>query len=90
MKRFPKLVSADKRGQFVIPKEVRDALDIDETTGFYVYIIPDEGILLKRVNPPDLENDKTVDDLKQHAEQLGISPEALDRAIKDYKKEEGL
>lgn len=44
----PKIVQVDKRGQIVIPKEVRDELNIDISTKFWVYSITDEGILLKK------------------------------------------
>jgi AbrB family looped-hinge helix DNA binding protein len=45
---IPKIVQVDKRGQIVIPKEVRDELDIDAKTTFSVYSVTDEAILLKK------------------------------------------
>lgn len=89
VRRYAKLVQCDRRGQIVIPKEVRDALGIDESTGFHVYLIPDEGILLKRVEAPELANDPALQRLRQHAEALGISAEALERAVAEYKKGNG-
>ncbi len=88
MKKYPKLLQADKRGQIVIPKDVRQELGIDETTGFYAYIIPGEGILLKQVDPQPINT--AIDELARYAERLGVSPEALKQTIKDYEKTGGL
>jgi len=44
----PKIVQVDKRGQIVIPKDVRTDLNIDSKTNLWVYSITDEGILLKK------------------------------------------
>ena len=57
MKKYPKLVQCDSRGQIVIPKDVRRELNIDEGTGFWVYTVTDEGILLKTIKPEDLDDD---------------------------------
>jgi AbrB family looped-hinge helix DNA binding protein len=45
---IPRIVQIDKRGQIVIPKEVREELGINPKTDFWVYSIGDEGILLKK------------------------------------------
>ena len=37
MKKYPKVVQCDKRGQIVIPKDIRNELKIDEGTGFWMY-----------------------------------------------------
>ncbi|MFT4303350.1 MAG: AbrB/MazE/SpoVT family DNA-binding domain-containing protein [Candidatus Woesearchaeota archaeon] len=44
----PKIVQVDKRGQIVIPKDVRNELGITDKTSFWVYSVTDEGILLKK------------------------------------------
>ena len=49
MTRHPTLVQCDKRGQIVIPKNIRLELGIDKKSGFIVYSVTKEGILLKRV-----------------------------------------
>ncbi|MFT4310038.1 MAG: AbrB/MazE/SpoVT family DNA-binding domain-containing protein, partial [Candidatus Woesearchaeota archaeon] len=54
MKKYPKIVQCDKRGQIVIPKEIRQDLGIDEGCGFWVFSITDEGILLKKMDAPQL------------------------------------
>ena len=87
MKRYPKLVQVDKRGQIVIPKEIRQDLGIDEGTGFWMYSITDEGILLKKVDAPDLESNKVVlDELKDKAGKVGVSRKNIDSSEKRYKK----
>ncbi|MFT4344172.1 MAG: AbrB/MazE/SpoVT family DNA-binding domain-containing protein [Candidatus Woesearchaeota archaeon] len=45
---IPKIVQVDKRGQIVIPKEVRSALKISSKTNLTIYSISDEGILIKK------------------------------------------
>lgn len=45
---LPKIVQVDKRGQIVIPKEVREELGINSSSNFWVYSVTDEGILLKK------------------------------------------
>ncbi|MCK5107914.1 MAG: hypothetical protein KAQ83_04255 [Nanoarchaeota archaeon] len=50
MKRYPTLVQCDKRGQIVIPKNMRLDLGIDSKKGFIVYSVTSEGILLKVVD----------------------------------------
>jgi AbrB family looped-hinge helix DNA binding protein len=44
----PKIVQVDKRGQIVIPKDVRNKLNITEKSSFWVYSVTDKGILLKK------------------------------------------
>ena len=49
MNRYPILVQADKRGQIVIPKNIRLELGLDKKIGFIVYSVTKEGILLKKI-----------------------------------------
>ncbi|MBL7051367.1 AbrB/MazE/SpoVT family DNA-binding domain-containing protein [Candidatus Woesearchaeota archaeon] len=49
MAKYPTLVQCDKRGQIVIPKNIRLELGINKKTGFIVYSVTKEGLLLKRV-----------------------------------------
>lgn len=86
MKKFPKLVQCDKRGQIVIPKEVRQDLGIEEGTGFYMYIVTDEGILLKKLEDPNLEKDPTIAKLIEKADKLNMNPANLGKMVDDYKK----
>ena len=43
-------VKVSKKGQIVIPKDVRRDLGIEEGSGFWVFSVGDEGILLKKQN----------------------------------------
>lgn len=87
MKKFPKLVQCDKRGQIVIPKEIRQDLNIEEGTGFFMYSISDEGILLKKIEEKDLDdNDEIIREIKEKADKISIDPEKIDKTLDDYKK----
>ena len=78
MKKYPKLVQSDKRGQIVIPKDIRRDLKIDEGTGFWVYSIGDEGILLKKIDPKELsEHPELLEKLGDKAEKIGLSKKKL-------------
>jgi len=47
MKKYPKIVQVDKRGQIVIPKDVRKELNLSDSSLLWVYSIGREGLLLK-------------------------------------------
>ena len=86
MKKYPRIVQCDARGQIVIPKDMRQELGIDEGSGFWMYSISEEGILLKLVNKPKLEDTKALETLRNKASKLKINPKNLDKTIKKYKK----
>lgn len=87
MKKYPKLVQCDKRGQIVIPKEIRQDLGIEEGTGFFMYSISDEGVLLKKITPEELSNeDKILSELREKAGKISLNKEKIEKAVKDYKK----
>ncbi|MEM4267268.1 MAG: AbrB/MazE/SpoVT family DNA-binding domain-containing protein [Candidatus Woesearchaeota archaeon] len=87
MKKYPKIVQCDSRGQIVIPKDIRRELQIDEWTGFFMYSIQGEGILLKKIAAEELAVHKEMlQEIKDKAATLGIKNENIDIAIKNYKK----
>ena len=87
MKKFPKIVQVDSRGQIVIPKDIRRELGIDEGTGFYMYTITNEGILLKKIDPKELgDHKKIIDELTDKAEKLKIDNKNIKKSVKKYKK----
>lgn len=87
MKRYPKLVQCDSRGQIVIPKEIRLDLGIEEGTGFFMYSITNEGILLKKIETPELsEESAIINTLKEKAEKINLKKEKIDKTVSDYKK----
>ena len=49
----PKIIQCDKRGQVVIPKNIRDKLSIDESGAFWIYMKNNE-IVLKKIKEPKL------------------------------------
>lgn len=87
MKKYPKIVQIDKRGQIVIPKDIRADLGIDEGTGFWVYSIEDEGILLKKVEAEPLEkHEKILSELNEKAPKLKIKKENIEKSVKKYRQ----
>lgn len=87
MKRYPRIVQCDKRGQIVIPKDIRNELKIVEGSGFWMYTVTEEGILLKKIDPPQLdENREIVDTVREKAEKIDVDPEHIDQSIENYKK----
>ncbi len=85
MKKYPKLVQCDKRGQIVIPKDVRDELDLDMGSGFFVYTLGDGAILLKKVPVEPLSEQEEVDELRTKAKKVGLKQKDIDNALDDYK-----
>jgi AbrB family looped-hinge helix DNA binding protein len=85
MKKYPKLVQCDKRGQIVIPKDVRDELDLEIGAGFFVYTIGDEGILLKKVPVEPLQGQKVIEEIKNKAGKIGLNKKKLEKAESEYK-----
>ena len=65
---------------------MRQELGIDEGTGFWVFSVSDEGILLKLVETPDLENSEAMEEIRQKADKIKIKPKNLDKTVKKYKK----
>ncbi|MBT4114380.1 AbrB/MazE/SpoVT family DNA-binding domain-containing protein [Candidatus Woesearchaeota archaeon] len=60
-----KISQVDKRGQIVIPKDLREKLKIKDGTGFFIYDISADSIVLKKIAdaPPSIE--KTKDKVRQ-------------------------
>ncbi|MFH1848583.1 MAG: AbrB/MazE/SpoVT family DNA-binding domain-containing protein [archaeon] len=86
MKKFPRIVQCDKRGQIVIPKDIRADLKIGEGTGFWVYSVSDEGILLKKVDPKPLNEEEILKEIEEKSDQLGIKKNNLKKSVEQYRK----
>ena len=87
MKKYPKIVQCDKRGQIVIPKDIRRDLKIDEGTGFWMYSVTNEGILLKKIDILPLgKNEEMLDEINSKSNQLKIKKSNISNSIKKYKK----
>ena len=87
MKKYPKLVQCDARGQIVIPKDIRQELGLDEGSGFWLFTISDEGILIKKIPLEDLPEDSPlIQKLKQKSDKIKIKTKSIDKSVKQYKK----
>ena len=87
VKKYPKLVQCDARGQIVIPKDIRRELKIDEGTGFWMFTVTEEGILLKKVNAPSLkEDDEVVKKISEKADKLKIKRKNIKKSVQKYRK----
>ena len=87
VKKYPKLVQCDKRGQIVIPKDVRRELKIDEGTGFWMYTVTDEGILLKKIDTPSLgKHSEIVKNVEEKSDKLKIKKSNIKKSVQKYKK----
>ncbi|MBU0535551.1 MAG: AbrB/MazE/SpoVT family DNA-binding domain-containing protein [Nanoarchaeota archaeon] len=91
MKKYARKISCDSRGQLVIPKEVRKELLIDEGTGFWVFLVEGEGILLKRIDDEQLDSEEPIiKEIIEKSSKLGIEKKNIDITIKTYSgKEKG-
>ena len=88
MKKYAKIVQTDVRGQIVIPKEVRQELNIETGTGFYMYIIENEGVLLKIIPLKELhEQSHIVKEIEVNADKINVKKENLDQSLQNYKKQ---
>lgn len=87
MKKHPKLVQCDSRGQIVIPKDIRQELGIGVATGFYMYSISGEGILLKKIDVQSLDvHEEILNELTDKAEKIKVNVKNIVRAKEQYKK----
>ena len=87
MKKYPKIVQCDSRGQIVIPRDLRNELNIDEGSGFFMYSITDEGILLKKIKDTGLNSDDEIEkELKEKSEKVDVKKSNIDKSVDKYKK----
>jgi AbrB family looped-hinge helix DNA binding protein len=87
MRKYAKILQSDKRGQIVIPKDVRQELNIDNGAGFYLYVIENEGILLKTIPNKDLsEHSHIIREIEVNADKIDIKKQNVDKSVDNYKK----
>ena len=87
MKKYPKIVQCDSRGQIVIPKDIRHDLRIDEGTGFWMYSVTSEGILLKKIDMKELgDNQAILEEIKAKADKLKMKKANIEKSVHKYKK----
>lgn len=86
MKRYPKIVQCDGRGQIVIPKDVRHELDLKEGSGFWMFSITEEGILLKKIEEESLSEDSSmVRNIIDKSTKLDVKKSNVKKSIEKYK-----
>ena len=87
MKKYPKILQADKRGQIVIPKDIRQDLGIEEGCGFWAYTVTDEGILIKKIDVPELNDHQDIlDEIEEKADKVNVDPKNIAKSKQRYKK----
>ncbi|MGV8150300.1 MAG: AbrB/MazE/SpoVT family DNA-binding domain-containing protein [Candidatus Woesearchaeota archaeon] len=87
MKKFAKIIQTDLRGQVVIPKEVRQELNIEGGTGFYLYTIENEGILLKIIPQKELhEQSHIIKEIEINADKISVKKENIEKSVQNYKR----
>ena len=73
MKKYPKQIRCDERGQLVIPRDIRNDQSIEEGTGFLMYVVANEGIILKKVDTQPLgAHHEILNEIEQKATKLGL------------------
>jgi AbrB family looped-hinge helix DNA binding protein len=87
MKKYSRSVKCDERGQLVIPRDIRSDLNIQEGTGFLLYVITKEGILLKKIESQPLDTHHDIlNEIEQKSDKLNIKKENLKKAVRQYEK----
>ena len=87
VKKYPKIVQADTRGQIVIPKDIRQELNLDEGSAFWLYSIEGEGIFLKKIDQTTLsEQDPAIQELLEKKHKLNINEKNIHKTIRKYKQ----
>ena len=80
------ITSVSSKGQVVLPKAIRDEMNLD--TGSKLVIFTDgKNILLKPITMPDLsEFESLMKESKKWAEKVGMKQSDIDDAIKTVRK----
>ena len=77
----------DKRGQIVIPKDIRSELSLEDGVGFWIYSITKEGILLKKVESKPLEEHAEIlAELDEKSSKISVKKENIQKSVQKYKK----
>ena len=86
MSMIAEITSVSSKGQVVLPKAIRDEMDLN--TGSKLVIFTDgKNILLKPITMPDLsEFESLMKESKKWAEKVGMKQSDIDDAIKTVRK----
>jgi AbrB family looped-hinge helix DNA binding protein len=81
----PSTTKLSSRGQVVIPEEIRNRLGLEPGDQF---VVVGEGnvVILKTVEPPNAKELKALlDQVQKAAEEAGVTPEDVERAIREVR-----
>jgi len=83
---MPMITAMSTKGQIVLPKKIRAALNLDAGTQFIVFSDHD-NILLKPIKEPNLaEFEAVLASFQQWAKEVGVTEADIDEAVKVARK----
>ena len=83
---MPMITAMSTKGQIVLPKKIRTALNLDAGTQFVVFSDKD-NILLKPIKEPNLaEFEAVLSKVQNWAKEAGVAEADIDEAIKTVRK----
>ena len=83
---MPMITAMSTKGQIVLPKKIRTALNLDAGTQFVVFSDKD-NILLKPIKEPKLaEFEAVLCNFEKWAKEAGVTEADIDEAVKEVRK----
>ena len=83
----PAVTSMSAEGEVEIPEEVRERLGLRAGTRFMV-MAEGDVIILRKLPPPSMEDfDEIVTKLRKQAEEAGLKPEDIRKAIEKARRD---
>lgn len=83
---MPMITAMSTKGQIVLPKKIRTALNLNAGTQFVVFSDKD-NILLKPIKEPKLaEFEAVLSKFQNWAKDVGVTEADIDEAIKEVRK----
>ena len=83
---MPMITAMSTKGQIVLPKKIRTALNLNAGTQFVVFSDKD-NILLKPIKEPDIaEFEAVLSKFQNWAKEVGVTEEDIDDAVKAARK----
>ena len=83
---MPMITAMSTKGQIVLPKKIRTALNLNAGTQFVVFSDKD-NILLKPIKEPNLaEIEAVLANFQRWAKEVGVTETDIDEAVKAVRK----
>ena len=83
---MPMITAMSTKGQIVLPKKIRTALNLNAGTQFVVFS-DNDNILLKPIKEPKLaEFEAVLSKFQNWAKEVGVTEADIDEAIKNVRK----